>query len=243
VTRLYALHRPIASRHLAGLLHSSGKLRFVGRLVLEDVQYTVAMPDRWSLKGQVVVACNCDWGCPCNFNARPTTGKCEGGWTWHVDEGCYGDVALDGLNLSVYANWPGAIHEGNGEALILLDENADARQRPALETLLSGTAGGPWGILGWTWPKRHGPFAAHYDLTFDGVNTRLTCGSDVELQGEPIRNPVTKAETRPAVVLPEGIIFKKGDFGSTSRFRVTRGVSYDHSGHYLAVAPFDYSGP
>jgi hypothetical protein len=24
------------------------------------------------------------------------------------------------------------------------------------------------------------------------------------------------------------------------RFRVTRGVEYDHSGKYLAVAPFDY---
>ena len=28
-----------------------------------------------------------DFGCPCNFNARPTTGKCEGGWTWIIDEG------------------------------------------------------------------------------------------------------------------------------------------------------------
>jgi len=89
------------------------------------------MAERWHLNGQVLVACNCDWGCPCNFNARPTKGKCEGGWTWHVDEGAYGDVTLDDLNFSVYVNWPGAIHEGNGEALILIDERADARQRAA----------------------------------------------------------------------------------------------------------------
>jgi hypothetical protein len=26
-------------------------------------------------------ACNCDWGCPCQFNAKPTHGNCEGvGW-------------------------------------------------------------------------------------------------------------------------------------------------------------------
>jgi hypothetical protein len=67
------------------------------------------MAERWHLTGQVLVACNCDWGCPCNFNARPSKGKCEGGWTWHVDTGAYGDVALDGLNFSVYVNWPGAI--------------------------------------------------------------------------------------------------------------------------------------
>ena len=52
------------------------------------------MAERWHLTGQVLVACNCDWGCPCNFNARPTKGKCEGGWTWHVVTGAYGDVAL-----------------------------------------------------------------------------------------------------------------------------------------------------
>src|SRR3712207_7833229 len=39
----------------------------------------------WRLSGTLLIACNCDYGCPCNFNARPTQGKCEGGWIWHVD--------------------------------------------------------------------------------------------------------------------------------------------------------------
>ena len=62
------------------------------------------MAERWNLTGQVLVACNCDWGCPCNFNARPSKGKCEGGWTWHVDAGTYGDVALDGACHQVAAD-------------------------------------------------------------------------------------------------------------------------------------------
>jgi len=92
------------------------------------------------MKGTVLVACNCDYGCPCNFNARPSYGKCEGGWTWHVQEGSYGDTVLDGLNFSIYVNWPGAIHEGNGEALILVDEHADDRQREAIATLVKGAS-------------------------------------------------------------------------------------------------------
>ena len=88
------------------------------------------MAETWKLnRERSSSSCNCDWGCPCNFNARPTTGKCEGGWTWHVEEGAYGNVRLDGLTFSVYVNWPGAIHEGNGEALTLIDERADAPQR------------------------------------------------------------------------------------------------------------------
>jgi hypothetical protein len=59
------------------------------------------MAERWTLKGQVLVACTGDWGSPSNFNARPTTGKCEGGWTWPVERGAFGGVTLDGLAFSV----------------------------------------------------------------------------------------------------------------------------------------------
>ena len=199
------------------------------------------MAERWHLAGQVIIACNCDWGCPCNFNARPSTGKCEGGWTWHVDNGSYGGVELHDLNFSVYANWPGAIHEGNGEALILIDERADARQRSAIEALVGGTAGGPWAVLSWTWPKVHGPYAVSYDLTFDGVKSRLRCGELVEVDGGTIRNPVSGAEAHPGIILPEGIIVKRADLGATTRFRVSNGIGYDHSGRYMAVGPFEYS--
>jgi hypothetical protein len=201
------------------------------------------MAEAWKLTGKVLVACNCDWGCPCNFNARPTTGKCEGGWTWHVEHGVYGGVTLDGLNFSVYANWPGAIHEGNGEALTLIDERANAAQRVAIETLMGGKVGGPWGVLGWTWPTVHGPYSVAYEIAFDGINTRIKCGDYVEVECGPIRNPVTGAESHPGVLLPEGIILKQGELGATTNFRVTKKVPYDHSGKYMAVGPFEYTGP
>ncbi len=28
----------------------------------------------WRLKGPEVAACNCSWGCPCQFNGLPTLG-------------------------------------------------------------------------------------------------------------------------------------------------------------------------
>jgi hypothetical protein len=199
--------------------------------------------ENWRLTGKVLVACNCDWGCPCNFNARPTTGKCEGGWTWHVERGAFGDLTLDGLSFSVYVNWPGAIHEGGGEALVLIDERADASQRVAIATLLGGKVGGPWGTLAWTWPTIHGPFDVSYDLHFDGVNTRARCGDYVEIACRPIRNPVSGAESFPGVTLPQGIIFKHGDLGATARFRVAHGIEYDHSGQYMALGPFEYTWP
>ncbi|MGZ4302673.1 MAG: DUF1326 domain-containing protein [Gaiellaceae bacterium] len=195
----------------------------------------------WELKGTVVIACNCDYGCPCNFNALPTTGKCEGTWTWHVERGTFGDTSLDDLNFTVCVNWPGAIHEGNGEALILVDERADESQRNAIETLVGGDAGGPWGVLAWTWPTIHGPKAVPYDVHLDGVNSRVKAGDSYEVVSEAIKNPVNGAEVHPGAVLPEGIVFKEGDFGSSTTLRVSDGIAYEHPGKYTAVAPFEYS--
>jgi hypothetical protein len=166
------------------------------------------MLESWRLTGRVLVACNCDWGCPCNFNARPTTGKCEGGWSWHVDQGSAGDVKLDGLNFSVFVNWPGAIHEGNGEGVILIDERADTAQRSAIEVLLGGKVGGPWGVLAWTWPKVHGPYATAYDLVFDRITIEMRRTRGDRAGRSRIRQ---RRRSLPGVVLPQGIIFKKGD--------------------------------
>jgi hypothetical protein len=198
---------------------------------------------KWTMKGTVTVACNCDYGCPCNFNALPSKGKCEGQWSWHVEEGSYGDTPLDGLNFTVAVNWPGAIHEGNGEALILVDERAHEAQMDAIRTLVAGEVGGPWEILAWTWPTIHGPKPVPYEVHLDGIHFRIKAGDSLEVASTTIKNPVSGAEVHPGAVLPEGLVFKEADFGASEVFRVTDGISFDHSGQYTAIAPFDYAGP
>ncbi len=195
------------------------------------------------LAGTVLISCNCDYGCPCNFNALPTTGDCEGHWTWCVDSGRIDDVAMDGLNFSLCVDWPGAIHEGDGEALVLVDERADDAQRAAVSRLIAGELGGPWGVLAWTWPTLHGPIPVPYELDIAGVRSRVKAGDKLELEMEPIKNAVTGAEITPGAVLPQGLIFKQGDFASSKTFRVNDGVAFEHPGKYTAVAPFEYSGP
>ncbi len=41
----------------------------------------------WSLKGPELVSCNCVYGCPCQFNARPTHGTCEAVSGMLIEEG------------------------------------------------------------------------------------------------------------------------------------------------------------
>ena len=200
-------------------------------------------PAKWTLDGTAYIACNCDYGCPCNFNALPTKGHCEGGWTWRVKSGAVDDVSLDGLCFSVFVKWPGAIHHGNGEGVILVDKRATDAQRNAIAALVGGKCGGPWGVLAWTWPKVHGPRAVQYEIDGEGVQTKIRAGDSLLLEYTTIKNPVSGAECHPGIVLPEGLILKRADCGASNVFKVSDGIELDHSGQYTAVGDFHYSWP
>lgn len=196
----------------------------------------------WNVGGMVLIACNCDWGCPCNFNALPSRGFCQGGWSWMIDQGRVGDVKLDGLGMSLFAKWPAAIHQGGGQAVAFVDERADDAQRAAIGRLLRGELGGPWGIFANTYALA-GPFPAAHRLTAAEHRTTLRIGDVVTLELEPIRNPVTGAEVHPEIVLPEGLVLKRASVAASRRFEVARDdVVYDHSGQYTAFGRFEYSG-
>ena len=68
----------------------------------------------WMMSGTVLISCNCDYGCPCNFNALPTAGKCEGEWTWHIEEGAYDGTRLGGVTFTLAVNWPGRFTRATG---------------------------------------------------------------------------------------------------------------------------------
>jgi hypothetical protein len=193
----------------------------------------------WRLDGHVLIACNCDWGCPCNFNAPPSRGKCEGGWIWVIAQGHLEGVEVDGLAVALYSDWPGAIHEGGGRAVAYMDDRANEAQRVALTRLVRGELGGPWGIFIRTY-QLTGPHPASFDLEVAGYDTRVTIGDAVELELTKIRNPVTQAEAHPEMVLPEGIVTKRGHLAASKVFRVRDELGFDHSGQYAAFGPFHY---
>jgi hypothetical protein len=194
----------------------------------------------WTIEGTLMIACNCDYCCPCNVNGRPTTGKCEGGWTWHVESGRYGATALDDLNFSIFADWPGAIHEGGGRAVVYIDERADDGQQQAIDALVRGEAGGPWAIFITTY-ELDGPHSAPYELEVAEERSYYRIGTSAELQVEAIQNPVTGNDVHPRLLLPEGLLTRDLGLFRSQRFRV-EDLSYDHSGRYAAVGPFAYTG-
>ncbi len=173
----------------------------------------------WHLKGRNFAHCNCAYGCPCQFNALPTHGNCEAIAGIVIDEGNHGSTKLDGLMFAGVFSWPGPIHEGQGQAVPIVDERASPAQREAILRIMSGQDTEPgatfFQVFSSTLEKVHDPVFAKIDLDIDVAarKARFSVPGVVEARGEPIINPVTKKEHRARFDMPEGFEFTLAEVG------------------------------
>ena len=80
----------------------------------------------WYLSGPSFGSCNCDYGCPCQFESKPTLGHCRGFEAAEILQGHFGETKLDGLRFVLLYAWPGPVYEGKDEMQAVIDERADA---------------------------------------------------------------------------------------------------------------------
>jgi hypothetical protein len=193
----------------------------------------------WYMEGAWFKNCNCDPGCPCDFNQNPTKGFCEGIVAMRIDKGHYGDVDLGGLKWAGIAHWPGALHEGNGEIQPILDASADEGQREALLTILSGQAGDTlFEIFSAICPTVHEPAFAEIDFEFDldSRSGRVKAGDLFETEVETLRGIDPPDPYRVLVKIPNGFEYTGEDESAETalakRIRTTGPIELDISdGH------------
>ena len=201
---------------------------------------------RWRIAGEEVVSCNCAWGCPCQFNAPPTYGNCEALAAWQIREGHFGGTRLDGARFAWIAHWPGPIHKGNGTRRVIIDERATPAQRQALLALASGSEGGNlFEIFAAVCPNILDPLSAPITLEVDRERRRamVRIPEIAESRAEPIKNPVTGAEHRVRIVLPNGFEYKEAEIANTVSLRVSAGgnLAFQHQNTYAQLNAFDWS--
>jgi hypothetical protein len=194
----------------------------------------------WRLEGEWIKNCSCAFGCPCDFNARPTQGYCEGLVGMRIVKGHYNKTKLDGLCFAVTVHFPGPLHEGNGEAQPILDQRASPEQRDALGAILSGensAEGTLFHIVSLIVTKMHDPVVAPFEWKFDkqGRMARLSVPGLLETDVEPIRNPVTGEPHRAQVVMPEGFEHREAEVAS-SNINSLGAIKFETSGGHSSLA-------
>ena len=82
-----------------------------------------------------------------HFSQLCTHERCKGYWALRFDDGVFGDIPLAGTRAVIAFDTPQRMIDGNWLQTIIIDESASHDQRRAIETLLTGRAGGPWATL------------------------------------------------------------------------------------------------
>ena len=193
---------------------------------------------KWFFDADYLQACNCDYGCPCEFAAPPTPGFCHGVGVWKIERGKYGDLSLDRTGLAFAAKWPGAIHEGNGTVCLFVDEKASPAQRDALLEIGSGKAGGlPFEILATTFSTLLEPQFVPFDVKINGLQSTARLGDNFRIALEPIKNPVTGDAEQVTVNHGTGFIFKTAECASAREGSVAidkMNFSYPNKAGFIA---------
>ena len=200
----------------------------------------------WQFEGKELVSCNCDWGCPCQFNALPTHDFCEAVGAIQIDRGQFGETPLDGVTFAMALHWDGPIHEGNGWRQLIIDARATPEQRAAIEALVSGTQGHPFfEIFAAVAPNTREPMVAPIQLEHDKERRQalLHIPGIAESDIEPIRNPVTGEEHRARIDLPNGFEYTLAEVANSRHWRATAGdhLTMEHDNTYAQLAHITWS--
>lgn len=199
----------------------------------------------WSLSGDYFENCNCTVACPCIFSAaapftsQPTEGACEVAFGFHLDQGAYGDVPLDDLNVALIARTPGAMIEGNWSVALYVDERADARQQEALTAIFAGAAGGVMGgfapLIGEVLGVKAVPISYHREGTRRSVEIpdlmHLAVHATPSVMGEDAEVIATNAHP----FAPQGVAMAVGEEGSGWADYGLRWDNSGRNGHYGAI--------
>lgn len=196
----------------------------------------------WKLKGREFANCNCDYGCNCQFGGLPDKGGCQAVFGMAIDEGFHGDIDLSGLNIAAVFRWPGPIHEGGGECAAFVDERASVEQRGALLTIMTGGDTDPlatvFAVFASTIETMHEPrfLPIDFEADVEARRGRLRIAGHVEMDGEPIRNPVDGGEVRARIQLPDGFEYEVAEIGagisrSIAPMVLEHGSSYGQFAH------------
>ena len=171
---------------------------------------------------------------------------------YHVREGHYGDVSLDGLNLVACGEFEGNAWAGAQVTMALfIDERADQSQREALGAIFGGHAGGWPAVFAAMVVEVRGPEFApvHVEVADDLSSWRAEVPGRVRAVGEALSGPTTPPGARVQLLNPPGSEVGPGQIATWGVATVDRvdapdfSFTWEWDGRSSKHIPFDWSGP
>lgn len=205
---------------------------------------TAAIPP-WTLKGELMLSCNCTVFCPCVVSLGqhpPTEGYCQGWGGIRIDRGKYGNTSLKGLNVGLFLDIPGNMARGNWTTGLYIDETADDEQTEAITRIFSGRASGTTHLLSILVGQVLGVTKApiRYEVNAETRQFRIPGIIDGEITpipGDKAGKPTVIKNSR-YWIGPEIVISQ----AQKSRVRAF-GRNWDFKGRSAEIVQLDWKGP
>jgi hypothetical protein len=194
--------------------------------------------DEWTIHGTEFENCICAWGCPCQFGAKSTHGRCEAFMCGHIEQGNFNDTSLDGLDWASLMSWPGEVHEGGGTQQAIIDERAEPAQREALRKILHGESTSPGAthffvynsMMSTVLDTLYAPIELSIDV--DQRTASVTIDGLVESHGTPLLRPGSPAlSNNIRLNTPDGPRYIYAEMGNGST-RARAGIDLDFTDSY-----------
>ena len=217
----------------------------------ETTKETAIVP-KWHVAGDWFDTCKCNIPCPCSFAQLPTYGDCDGVLAWHIREGGYGDVVLDGLNVLMLGSFTGNVWAEHSDAYgaVFVDERADDTQREALQMIFGGQAGSwPAEMVTMFGPEMRGMEFAPIEIKVDEdlASWSATVPGRVEARAEALTGPTTPDGARVQTTNLPGSETGPGQLATWGRATVDRadafGFKWSRQGQSSKHITFDWAGP
>jgi hypothetical protein len=170
---------------------------------------------------------------------------------YHIREGAYGDLRLDGLNVLAVGQFDGNIWAGEARLTLglYIDARADGRQRDALQQVFSGQAGGFMAtfaaLVGEVRGLEYVPitFAVADDLAY----WRAEIPGKVVAAAEALSGPTTPPGACVQLLNPPGSEVGPGQVATWGKATANQveayGFQWNWAGKSSKHIPFDWTGP
>lgn len=198
----------------------------------------------WTIKGELILNCNCTVFCPCvvSLGAHPPTeGYCQAWVGVRIDEGQFGDENLGGLNVGLLMDIPGNMGRGNWKAAAFIDDRASEAAYDALVSIFSGAARGTTGLFGMLVSEFLGAERAPVSFETEGDARRLTVGRKIIGEVVPVLGNGGKETTitNTDYWMGSDVTVAKATKGRVRAY----GRVWDFDGRSAEICQIDWRGP
>lgn len=151
----------------------------------------------WSVKGEFMEACSCNFLCPCitsNLAGPATHDFCKAAMAFEIQSGEFGGTPMGGVRFAFCLQSKAVMAMGDIIAGVIVDTSATDEQVAAVGAIVSGSGGGPLAMLDPLISEFRGIERQSIEFVKDGKHASVKINGILDQAVEGIESPAVEGQ-------------------------------------------------